>query len=449
MVTSLHFLVLFDLLLLGMGSLMASQGRMVPALSIFGAFGVLAVWQIALVSVTESFARTYRWESFFRPTHYVQAVLHLSMYTYLGLYWEGVARYAPLILTQIFLGYLVDMLIAWSRGRVWRVGLGVLPIVFSTNLFMWFRESVFYLQLALMALTFLGKEFVTWNYDGRRRHIVNPSALSLSIVSLVLLTTNTVDLSHAVDIAAAFDAPPNFYEVIFLLGLVVQALFIVTPVTFGAAFASYIFFLLAPVIIGTGLGSTPIHSAVFLGMTFLVTDPATSPRSHFGRFLFGMTYAVGVMISFVVLRLAHEPAIFDKLLVVPVVNLMVPLIDRFCDWIARLRKQDAQIGPPVPTHLARFGWLAAYIVLFGTMLPTLKAPQTRPSPLLPPPAGHVSDDVKRIIQSMIYCRAVYPDAFLPFGFRAEIANSAAIRGIYRSGPKAIPEPAGRPSPEAK
>jgi hypothetical protein len=442
MVTSTHFVILFDGLLLFLGGFMAYQGRAAPALSIFGAFAVLCVWQIALVSTVSSFARSYRWEAFFRPTHYVQAMLHTSIYWYLSLYWEGVARYAPLIVAQIVFGYLCDMLIAWSRGRVWRAGLGVVPIVLSTNLFLWFRESSYYLQLALMALTFLGKEFITWNYQGRRRHIFNPSAFSLSVASIVLLATNTVDMTHAVDIAVAFHGPPNFFEVIFLLGLVVQALFIVTPVSCGAASVMYLIFLASHAILGEPLLPTPIDTAVFLGMTFLVTDPATSPRTHFGRFLFGVAYGLGVTVSFVLLRLSHQPAIFDKLLIVPVVNLLVPAIDHLCSRVAQPANGAL---PPRGLHLlhwARFGWLFAYIGLIVCMLPELKAAQTRRSTLLPPPAGQVSPDVKRIIRRMLECRSLFPAAYQPFGFRAEIANFVAIREIYRS------ELDTRPSPPA-
>jgi Na+-translocating ferredoxin:NAD+ oxidoreductase RnfD subunit len=433
-VTSTVFLIVFDGLLFFMGGLMAYQGRVVPALSIFGAFAALAVWQIALLSTVASFARSYRWEAFFRPTHYVQAALHTSIYTYLGLYWEGVARYAPLIVTQIIFGYLCDMLIAWSRGRVWRAGLGVIPIVLSTNLFLWFLESAYYLQLALMALTFLGKEFVTWNYGGRRRHIFNPSAFSLSVASIVLLATNTVDTTHAVDIAAAFDVPPNFYEVIFLLGLLVQTLFIVTPVSFGAALSMYVIFLISNAIDIGHFASTPIHTAVFLGMTFLVTDPATSPRSHFGRFLFGLAYGVGVTVTFVLLRLAHQPAIFDKLLIVCAVNLLVPAIDRLCSCVARLGNGEVPPGGRNPSHAARYGWLAAYIALIVYMLPDLKSPQpqTRPA-LLPPPAGHLSDDLRSILTNRLVCRQQFPEAFQSFGFRSEIENFDAIREIYRQG----------------
>ncbi len=442
--TSNHFLLLFDGLLLSLGAYMACEGRAVPAVSIFGAFGVLAIWQMALVSTVASFSRTYRWEAFFRPTHYVQACLHTTIYVYLGLYWEGVGRYAPLIVTQIIFCYLLDMLIAWSRGRVWRVGLGIFPIVLSANLFLWFRESHYYWQLVLMALTFLGKEFVTWNYGGRRRHIFNPSAFSLSVVSIVVMATNTVDMTHAVDIAAAFDTPPNYFEVIFLLGLVVQSLFIVTPVSFGAALAMYLIYLLLHTVDIGHVPSAPIATPVFLGLTFLVTDPATSPRTYFGRFLFGLAYGVGVAATFVLLRLIHQPAIFDKLLIVCVVNLLVPPIDRLCTRVAQPASGDVQPGGMRPSHVARFGWLSAYIALIVFMLPELKSlrPQTRPS-RLPPPAGRISDDVRRVLDSMFLCRHQFPEAYKPFGFRSEIVNFRAIREIYRSGSDGRNRAAGR------
>jgi Na+-translocating ferredoxin:NAD+ oxidoreductase RnfD subunit len=416
-----------------MGGLMAYQGRAAPALSILGTFAALAVWQICLASSAKvSFSRHFRWEPFFRPTHYVQAMLHTTIYVYLGLYWEGIGRYAPLIVTQIIFGYLLDMLIAWSRGRVWRVGLGVLPIILSTNLFLWFREPRFYLQLGLIALTFFGKEFVTWNYGGRRRHIFNPSAFSLSIVSIVLLATNTSEATHAVDIAAAFEAPPNYYEVIFLLGLVVQALFVVTPVSFGAALAFELIHSAANAIDVGHLPTAPIPTAVFLGQTFLVTDPATSPRSHFGRFLFGLAYGVGVTVTFLILRYTHQPAIYDKLLIVCVVNLLVPAIDRFCAWLSP-PPEGQQPGGMRPSHLARFGWLFAYIALIVYMMPALKTkkPRTRPRKI-PPAVGYTSPDVRGLLNGMILNRLNFPEAYRPFGFRAEFENFAAIREVYRA-----------------
>jgi len=165
-----------------------------------------------------------------------------------------------------------------------------------------------------------------------------------------------------------------------------------------------------------------------------VTDPATSPRSHFGRFLFGFAYGVGVQATFIVLRFMHQPAIFDKLLVVCLVNLLVPLIDRLCNRIARSEGGALPAAWERPSHVARFGWLSAYIALIVFMLPSLKSlmPQTRPS-RLPPPVGHISADVRGLLTGMLTCRAQFPEAYRPFGFRSEIENFAAIREIYRRG----------------
>ncbi len=69
-----------------------------------------------------------------------------------------------------------------SRGRggaATSLGFGPLPIVFSTNLFLWFRDDWFYLQFLLVAAGFLGKEFVRWEREGKSVHIFNPSAFSL------------------------------------------------------------------------------------------------------------------------------------------------------------------------------------------------------------------------------------------------------------------------------
>ena len=47
------------------------------------------------------------------------------------------------------------------------LGFGPFPILFSTNLFLWFRDDWFYLQFLMIGVGFLGKEFVRWQRDGR------------------------------------------------------------------------------------------------------------------------------------------------------------------------------------------------------------------------------------------------------------------------------------------
>ena len=80
------------------------------------------------------------------------------------------------------------------RGRgaqPFGVGFGPFPIVFSTNLFLWFKDDWFLFQFLLIAVGFLGKAFVRWERDGRRVHIFNPSAFALALFSLVLIVTGT------------------------------------------------------------------------------------------------------------------------------------------------------------------------------------------------------------------------------------------------------------------
>jgi TPR repeat protein len=71
-----------------------------------------------------------------------------------------------------------------------------------------------------------------------------------------------------------------------------------------------------------------IPSAVFLGLHLLVTDPSTSPRTPLGRAIFGVMYGVSVFGLYALLGALGMPTFYDKLMAVPLMNLMVPSIDR-------------------------------------------------------------------------------------------------------------------------
>ena len=59
------------------------------------------------------------------------------------------------------------MLVCWSRRDKWILGFGPIPIIFSMNLFLWFRDDWFYLQFVMVAIIVFGKEFVRWKRDGQ------------------------------------------------------------------------------------------------------------------------------------------------------------------------------------------------------------------------------------------------------------------------------------------
>ena len=171
-----------------------------------------------------------------RPQHYVQALCHLSVYVYWGWYWRPVYDYAWLLVAQLLFAYAFDMLLAWSRRDSYALGFGPFPIVFSTNLFLWFRDDWFYLQFLLVAVGFLGKEFVRWHRDRADSvHIFNPSAFSLGLFSLVLIATGTTHLTRGQEIATTLSLAPHIYLFLFLVGLVVMYFFSITPVAASAA----------------------------------------------------------------------------------------------------------------------------------------------------------------------------------------------------------------------
>jgi len=204
-----------------------------------GAAGALALWGLLLWALPARRARGFGVE-FVKPlqSHYVQASVQLCIYAYWGWYWPQVYRSAPLILGQIVFLYAFEALLTWSRGRAWRLSAGPLPVVFSTNLFLWFRDDWFLLQFALIATCALGKEFVRWKRDGRSTHIFNPSAFGLGLFSAWLLASGrTTELTWGVEVATTLGFPPYIYVLIFSVGLVVQYLFAVTLMTLSAVVA--------------------------------------------------------------------------------------------------------------------------------------------------------------------------------------------------------------------
>jgi hypothetical protein len=305
-----------------------------------------------------------------RPQHYIQTFCHSCVYLYWGYYWPPVYDFFPLLAGQLLFAYAFDILLSWSRGEDYQLGWGPFPIVFSTNLFLWFKDDVFYWQFVLIALGFAGKAFVRWNRDGKRVHIFNPSAFTLAIFSVVLLATGTTSLTWGQEIATTFSLGPWIYTVLFLIGLVVMYFFSITTVTAAAALTlvglSVVYYAM------TGVPyflDSDIPSAVFLGMHLLVTDPSTSPRTPLGRVIFGISYGLGVFGLYSLLGAMGMPTFYDKLLCVPILNLLVPSIDRFVKSIGPrpLLHRLALDGPLGRGNLAHMAvWAGIFVVMMST-----------------------------------------------------------------------------------
>lgn len=302
-----------------------------------------------------------------RRQHYMQGITQLGVFAAWASFWDPVVGFVPLIAIQLAFAYQMDALVAWWRREPWRVGFGPVPVIFSINLFMWFRDEVFGLQLGMVALCYLAKHVIVWTRDGRRRHIFNPSSFGLSVVSFSLLALGASDLTHGRAIALTQEAAPYFIHALFALGLIVQVQFRVVLVTASAAVSTWLLGILFVRVTGVYMfATTDIPAAVFLGMLLLVTDPSTSPRGRTAKVLFGAAYGFLVFASFPVLEAMGSLGWYDKLLPVPFLNL---LVRRFDGWGSALDRRRAR--PPAPSSFARnLVHVAIWIATFGLLVLT-------------------------------------------------------------------------------
>jgi len=298
-----------------------------------------------------------------RRQHWIQAICQISVFAYWGYYWRPVYDFAWLLVAQLAFAYVVDLLLQWSRRGSYVLGFGPFPIVFSINLFLWFRDDWFFLQFLMIAVGFMGKEFVKWYREGRQTHIFNPSAFALGLFSIVLIVTNTSDLTWGVEIASTLTLAPRIYLFLFLVGIVVMYFFSITLVA--ASAAAVLFGLSALHSLWTGVPyflDSEIPAAVFLGLHLLITDPSTSPRTPPGKLVFGALYGVGVFVLYAGLEAIDSPRFYDKLLIVPLLNLSVQRIDQLVRSVPP-KFILSKLGPlwtPARMNLVHIGVWAAF-----------------------------------------------------------------------------------------
>jgi hypothetical protein len=125
---------------------------------LFGAAAALAAWNAVLYLSALRTGRTLTLEMVPRKQHYIQACAQGSVLLYWGWYWREVYDSAHLIAAQLIFAYAFDMLVGWSRRDAYTLGFGPFPVIFSINLFLWFKPDWFYLQFLMVALGFAVKE---------------------------------------------------------------------------------------------------------------------------------------------------------------------------------------------------------------------------------------------------------------------------------------------------
>ena len=341
--------------------------------SVLGAAAGLVGWSLWLYDRASRRGRTLRILPNVRAQHYVQVGAQTAVLVYWGFYWPVVHESLHLVVAQLVFAYAFDMLLGWSRRDTYALGFGPVPVVLSASLFLWFKAEWFYLQFLLVAVGFVAKELVQWTKDGRRVHVFNPSALPLALFSVVLIATGSTGMTWGAEIAATLNNAPWIYLVIFLAALPGQALFGVTPMTLSAVVTMYLFGLVYVASTGTYLFvDSYVPVAVFLGMHLLFTDPSTSPKSERGRLCFGVLYALSVVGLYVALARLGAPTFYDKLLAVPILNLMVTVIDGLGRTTSAALTSGAMtsvapVSAPPMRGPRRLGYVGVWAIVFVAM----------------------------------------------------------------------------------
>ena len=363
----LPFLLSFALAVIGL----VGEAPRVAGLrwSLLGAAAALLVWASLLMWTARRTGRVLSLDVVLKKQHYVQACAQGTVLLYWGWHWRPVYEAAPLFAAQLIFAYAFDMLLVWTARRdVYTLGFGPFPVIFSINLFLWFRPEWFYLQLLMVAVGFAAKELIRWHKDGRLVHVFNPSSFPLAVFSAALIATGTSDLTRGQDIAISQFYPPHMYAMLFMVGLPGQFFFGVASMTLSAVATTYLFGLAYFAATGTYFFyDSYVPIAIFLGMHLLFTDPSTSPKTELGRLAFGVLYGLSSIALYQWLGWLELPTFYDKLLQVPVLNLSIRFLDRLArsDWLSPL--DPGRFGRALTPRQRHVAYLSLWAAVFAVM----------------------------------------------------------------------------------
>ncbi len=303
-------------------------------------------------------ALVYR--SNFKSAVLVQALVQGSVYLWWASHQPMALEHLPSLLVQMLFAPLLYLALCMLCQQPFRPGFWLVAVNFSINFFLWFKIPFLWAQLLLLALAILIKMFVVRaGADGKVAHIFNPSGIVLSLGSLAILLFGLDSTAIGSEIVTSFYQTPSFGLFVFAASCVTLWL----PSSYLVPVGALAFLTLADVIAkkssGMSLMVLTSNSSIFLGITLLITDPSTSPKTQKGRLLFGIAYGFSIAFAYGLLMLFHKPSYFDKVLFVPVLNLLAPWFDKL---------PFPKLPTLTPARL-RIALLAAYLAMFGVFYP--------------------------------------------------------------------------------
>jgi hypothetical protein len=265
----------------------------------------------------------------FKVSHWLQILVQMSIFTYWGLYYKEVWPHFEQILYQLVFAYMLQGLITRIQKASWELSFGLVPLVLSVNLFVWF-DSTNYGGFVPIALGVASKHLIRRN----NRHIMNPSGFGVAMMGWLIILTDLflpggspfryIEISHVLNL------PPNMAELVLLVGLLPLVLFSLGYITIPAAF---ILFLLDGT--ASNFGFTPIWAPILIAILLFITDPATTPKTPGGKVLYGICAGIlihlsgGIAFTLTSMSgLAPGSDFWGKVLCIPLLNWMVPIFDK-------------------------------------------------------------------------------------------------------------------------
>jgi TPR repeat protein len=100
-------------------------------------------------------------------------------------------------------------------------------------------------------------------------------------------------------------------------------------------------------------------------MHLLVTDPSTSPRTDLGRIIFGILYGLSVVVLYALLESISTESFYDKLLAVPILNLMIQGIDRAARSKAMKRFDPTALVARLAPRRRNLAYMSVWVVIFA------------------------------------------------------------------------------------
>ncbi len=283
--------------------------------------GSIALW-IVLLLLRDRFTLPRLGRATMKFTHLLPAILQVILFAYWAVYWRPVIGHVPLLAVQLLIAYGVDFLLAWTLRRPYHPTLGPVPIVFSTNLFVWFEVGDVLLYTLVIVAALSSKALLR----SGARHVFNPSVFGVAAVGVLCIVFPW--WFHYQDISHDFDRPPHMAELILLLALIPQVRLRTAPVAAGAALTMICTMLLVATLTGYKGGPSPFWPPWLLAITLLAGDPATIPSSSLSRLLFGLFLGVAYYAVSRALIFSIGTDFFAKVLPIPVANLLVPSFER-------------------------------------------------------------------------------------------------------------------------